>query len=283
MDKLNGMLNGVLTLAVYASALLVMAFSGWLVWDLVSSIADFRLSFLTQGPEDSGRAGGISTIIVSTLWILLICLAVAVPLAVGSAIYLSEFANPRGTIVRLVNGSVNLLASVPSVVFGLFGMVLFCQILGFGFSILAGGLTLACMVMPLLFAIVFSGLRSAPDSLRTAAAATGLSKTTMVWRLMIPQVKSSILVGSILATARALSETAALLFTSGYVMRMPESVFDSGRSLSVHIYSLALNVADAKTNARLTALVLLVLLAVINVGATYWFSSKEKRSRWVGQ
>lgn len=267
--------NLVFYLASIGSVMLVIAMTGWLLWDLLSVAGEFRPNFLIEQPEDAGRAGGIGSVLVSTSLILVICLLVAVPLAVGSAIYLSEFVDPQSRLVKLVELSVALLASIPSVVFGLFGLVLFCRLMGLGISILSGGLTLACMVLPLLFAVVFSGLRSLPDHLRRSATAAGLSKTTMITQLLLPSVRTPVLIGTVLATARALSETAALLFTSGYSARMPKSVFDSGRSLSIHIFELANVGQGGQTNAKLTALVLLVILTLFNVVAIWFMGNRN--------
>ncbi len=261
-----------------ASALLVVGLAGWLIGDLLTAVGDFRPGFLTELPKDGGRAGGIGSVLISTCLILFICLLVAIPLSVGSAIYLSEFADPHSRRVRWVESSVTLLSSIPSVVFGLFGLVLFCRLLGLGISILSGGLTLACMVIPLMFAVVFSGLRSLPEHLRCSATAAGLSKTTMIIQLLLPSIRTPILIGTVLATARALSETAALLFTSGYATRMPKSIFDSGRSISVHIFDLAANQHGGQTNAKLSALVLLVILILFNALAIGFMGNR--RTTW---
>lgn len=262
------------------AAITVVGLATWLLVDLFTAVGSFQFRFLTELPRDGGRAGGIRSVLVSTSLILFICLAVAIPLAVGSAIYLSEFVDPRSRLVRFVEASVMLLSSIPSVVFGLFGLVLFCRLMGLGITILSGGLTLACMVLPLLFAVVFSGLRSLPDHLRRSATAAGLSKTTMIVQLLLPAIRTPVLIGTVLATARALSETAALLFTSGYATRMPESVFDSGRSISVHIFDLAANQHGGQTNAKLSALVLLVILIIFNALAIRFMSNH--RTNWTG-
>lgn len=278
MFRSNKLVNLLFYLASVGSVLIVVAMTGWLLWDLLTAAGNFHPSFLIELPEDAGRAGGIRSVLLSTCLILVICLLIAVPLSVGSAIYLSEFVDPKSRVVRLVESSVTLLASIPSVVFGLFGLVLFCRLMGLGISILSGGLTLACMVLPLLFAVVFSGLRSLPDSLRRSAAATGLSKTTMIVQLLLPAIRTPILIGTVLATARALSETAALLFTSGFSTRMPNSVFDSGRSLSIHILELANVGQGGQTNAKLTALVLLAILTLFNVLAIWFMGSRNNTS-----
>lgn len=276
MFRSNKPFNLLFYLASVGSVLLVVTMTGWLLWDLMMAAGNFRPGFLIELPEDAGRAGGIRSVLVSTSLILVICLLIAVPLSIGSAVYLSEFVDPKSRLVRFVESSVTLLASIPSVVFGLFGLVLFCRLMGLGISILSGGLTLACMVLPLLFAVVFSGLRSLPDSLRRSATATGLSKTTMIVQLLLPSIRTPILIGTVLATARALSETAALLFTSGFSARMPSSVFDSGRSLSIHILELSNVGQGGQTNAKLTALVLLLVLTLFNLVAI-WFMGVNKK------
>lgn len=241
----------------------------WIVADLVRiGLPNLSWSFLTGEVEQSGRAGGIGPLLVSTLLILLCCLAVAIPLGVGCAVWLSEFTRRGSRARRWITGGVDLLASVPSIVFGLFGMTFFCQVLGLGFSILSGGLTLACMILPLLVRTTLSALQSLPDDLRPGAVALGLSQTTMLFRLLLPTAFPGILVGVTLGIGRALSETAALLFTSGYATRMPASLADSGRALSVHIYDLALNIPNGSANASATALVLLAMILVINFTAT---------------
>jgi phosphate transport system permease protein len=250
------------------AALLSIALFVWLIWDLVRlGLPGISWSFLSGGVEDAGRSGGIAPLLVSTLWILLCCLTLAIPLGTGCALWLSEFARRGSLLARLVTGGVDLLASVPSIVFGLFGMVFFSQTLGLGFSILSGGLTLACMILPILVRTTLSALESLPADLRPAAAALGLSKTTATARLLLPAALPGMVVGITLGIGRALSETAALLFTSGYSTRMPESVSDSGRALSVHIYDLALNVANGAPMASSSALVLLALIFVVNAAA----------------
>lgn len=240
----------------------------WLVWDLVRlGLPRLSWTFLTAGVEDAGRSGGIGPLLISTLWILLCCLTLAIPLGTGCALWLSEFVRCGSSLARVVSGGVDLLASVPSIVFGLFGMVFFSQTLGLGFSILSGGLTLACMILPILVRTTLSALESLPADLRPAAAALGLSKTTATARILLPAALPGIVVGITLGIGRALSETAALLFTSGYSTRMPESISDSGRALSVHIYDLALNVANGAPMASSSALVLLALIFVVNASA----------------
>ena len=148
---------------------------------------------------------------------------------------------------------------------GMFGFAFFVVTLGMGFSLLAGALTLAVMILPLLIRNIEDSLRAIPQVYRMNAAALGLSRTRTLQQVLLPMAKQGILLALVLATARAMAETAALLFTSGYVMRMPESVMDSGRSLSVHVLDLAMNVPGGETAAYASATVLILMLFLINV------------------
>ena len=149
--------------------------------------------------------------------------------------------------------------------------------LGLGFSILSGGLTLACMVLPILIRSTEEGFRSAPEEYRLGAAALGLSRTSTLFHLLLPAAVPGLVVGLVLGIGRAVAETAALIFTSGYVDRMPESLWDSGRSLSIHIFDLSMNVSGGDESAYASALVLLVSLLVIN-GVASWLAD-----RWLGR
>lgn len=269
-------------LAAWASPLLVVAMIGWLLLDLLlrgisapqpdPSVADASLlerwaEFLTSAPQQAGRSGGILPMLVSTMLILAVCLAAALPIGVGTALLLSEVASAENRFARTVRSSLDVLASVPSIVFGLFGNALFCRWMGLRFSILSGGLTLACMVLPLLIRAAEEGFRAVSLGQRQAAFALGFSRTSTIFRIILPQAAPAIIVGLILAVGRALAETAALIFTSGYVDRMPGSLLDSGRSLSIHIYDLAMNVIGGTPHAYATALLLIVLLVGINAAA----------------
>ena len=255
---------------VWGMALLVSAAFVWIVGDvIVHGLSGVSWSFLTEAPERAGKAGGILPMIVSTLWILAVAMACALPLGLGTAVLLAEFTRRNTWYSAIVVRSLDVLAAVPSVVFGLFGYAVFCVGFGFGYSILAGGLTVACMVLPILIRALETAFRAVPDDYRMAAAALGMSKTRTIISVLLPSATPGLVVGIVLGVGRVLAETAALLFTSGYVERMPESVFDSGRALSIHIYDLAMNVPGGEPNAYSSAVVLIVLLLVIN-GAAVW-------------
>lgn len=246
---------------------LVAGVFAWILFELVRQGAG-RLSweFLFAAPRDAGRAGGLGPILVSTLLILGVCMAACLPLGVGTAVLLSEAAG-EGGFARAVRRSLDVLSGVPSIVFGLFGNAFFCKALGLGFSILSGGLTLACAVLPILIRATEEGLRAVPREIRLGAAALGLSRTTTLTRLLLPAAVPGLMAGFILGVGRALAETAALLFTSGYVDRMPGSLLDSGRALTVHIFDLSMNVPGGDRSACASALVLITLLLAINSAA----------------
>ncbi|HJO35138.1 MAG TPA: phosphate ABC transporter permease PstA [Gammaproteobacteria bacterium] len=258
------------TLLVYGAALIVTAAFCWLLGDLLwHGLAQIDWAFLTTPPRDAGRAGGIAPILVSTALILAVCLAVSVPLGMGAAIFLAEYTAADSPFGRAVGRSLDVLAGVPSIVFGLFGNVFFCIYLGLGFSILSGGLTLACMVLPILIRATEEGLRAVPNEVRHGAAALGLSRARTLFSLLLPAAAPGLVVGVVLGIGRALAETAALIFTSGYVDRMPESLMDSGRALSLHIFDLSMNISGGNANAYASAVVLVMLLLLINLAASW--------------
>lgn len=254
--------------AIWGAVLLIVAIFLWMLGDLaLQGTGRLSLSFLLDAPQDAGRSGGIWPILLSTLLILGVAMAVAMPLGLATAVFLSEFTCPGGRSRQVVGLSLDVLAGVPSIVFGLFGYAFFCIWLGLGFSILSGGLTLACMVLPILIRTTESGLRMVPNDWRHGAAALGLSRGAALRHILLPAALPAIMAGLMLGIGRAAAETAALIYTSGYVDRAPSSLFDSGRALSVHIYDMAMNVAGGDGTAYASALVLIALLVLVNGAA----------------
>ena len=251
---------------VYLAALLVSAIFIWILSDLVRwGIAHLSWEFLTESPRDAGRAGGIASILVSTILILLVALVTAIPLAWATAVLLAEFIPITSLFGKVVRFSLYVLAGVPSIVFGLFGNAFFSIYLGLGFSILSGGLTLACMLLPILTATAEAGLRAVPDNYRLSSAALGMTRTAALIHLIVPAAAPALVAGLLIGIGRALAETAALLFTSGYVDRMPGSLLDSGRALALHIFDLSMNVPGGDAPAFAAALILVSLLLCINI------------------
>jgi phosphate transport system permease protein len=264
--------------AIWFSAIIIAAVFFWILGDLFRhGIGKLSLSFITDAPQNAGRSGGIGTILVSTGLILFVCMAVSLPVGLFTAIFLAEFTKDDNPFGRLVRRSLDMLAGVPSIVFGLFGNVFFCKILGLGFSIVSGGLTLACMVLPLLIRSTEEGFRAVPSSYRFGAAALGITRSSTIFRILLPVAIPGLLVGFVMSVGRAVAETAALIFTSGYVDRMPTSLMDSGRSLSVHIFDLSMNISGGDSNAYSSALVLVILLLIINSASSWMAGAWLKR------
>ena len=268
--EVHSLLDRLSATFAWCCALLIFAAAGLLIFSTLSAgIGQVDWEFITKEPSDSGRAGGIAPIIFSTTLIIGVCLITVLPLGLATAIFLSEFSSDSSRVGRWIRFSLDLLAGVPSIVFGLFGNAFFCITLGMGYSIFSGGLTLACMVLPIFIRVSEISLRQVTADYRRAAAAVGLSKWTSITRIVLPAALPGLLAAFTLGLGRALAETAALIFTSGYVARYPESLFDSGRSLSVHIYDLALNVTGGNDRAFATAAILVATLLVINASTHY--------------
>jgi phosphate transport system permease protein len=227
---------------IWTVPILVAGISAWLAADILwRGMGQISWEFLFTAPRSSGRAGGIAPILVSTALVVSVAAAVALPLALGTAILLTDFLPTSSRTGRWIRHSLDILAGVPSIVFGLVGNVVFCNFLGLGFSLLAGGLTLACMVLPIVMRAAEQSLRGIPIGCRHGAVALGMPRYRAVLQVLVPIALPGILDGLLLGIGRALAETAALVYTSGYVDRMPGSLSDSGRTLAVHIFLLVLS------------------------------------------
>ncbi len=256
------------TVMLWCVAIGVVTILLWILSDIfLHGLSQLSGSFFVAAPEDAGRSGGIGPMVVSTLLVLGVTLGVAGPLALAAALALTERIDASSRFSRFVRKCLDILAAVPSIVFGLFGNAFFCVALGMGYSILAGGLTLACMVLPILIRTTEQAIRAVPNDYRYAAAGLGLGRTATLWRVILPAAAPAMGAGLVLSIGRALAETAALIFTAGYVTRMPGALTDSGRVLSVHIYDLAMNVPGGSPRAYATASVLIGLLVLINLCA----------------
>lgn len=235
-------------------------------------------TFLTAAPLDSGRAGGVMPIIAGTLQITLLGVVTATPLGVGTAIYLVEYTR-GGRLTRLIRFGAECLAGVPSIIFGLFGFVLFVLTLGLGWSILAGGLTLAFMTLPTLIRTAEEALRSVPPSFREVSLSLGASKWQTIRKVVLPAALPGIATGIILGVGRAVGETAALIFTAGSSLprQIPRSLYEGTRTLSVHFYQLAREGISAD-NAYASAAVLILVISVINLSSTLAMERLARRT-----
>lgn len=264
-----------------ASALVglaVAALVAIMMWMLASLVVTawprLDASLFTAEPRDAGRAGGLGSIVVSSLVVLVVCLAVVAPLALGCALALADARRAWRPVLRT---SLDVLTGLPSIVLGLFGLLVFGDFLGLGFSLLTGGLTLACMVLPIVTRVAETALRQVPTAQRSSAIALGLSRSTRLlhleWRPALPGLMAAFALG----LGRALAETAVLLFTAGSSDRMPRDITDPGRTLAVHIYEVAMQVAGGDASAAASALVLLGLLAIVQVPTVMLLPRLEER------
>jgi len=252
--------------AVWLSAALVAAALLWIVGDLARlGLSQLSLEFIFSAPENAGRSGGIGPILVSTLLIIGVTLAVALPLGLIVAVWLAEFTRRENRLGNQIRLALDVMAGIPSIVFGLFGNAFFSIYLGMGFSILSGGLTLAIIILPVFIRTCEICLTAVDNSWRQGAQALGMTRTSAVWHILLPAAAPAITAGLILGIGRATAETAALIFTSGYVDRMPESLLDSGRALAVHIYDLSMNVTGGDPAAHASALLLIALIITFNL------------------
>jgi phosphate transport system permease protein len=201
--------------------------------------------------------------LINTVLMTLLSLALSVPLGVFAAIYLVEYARRGSRLVAVVRLAAETLAGIPSIVYGLFGMLLFVVYLKWGYSLLAGACTLAVMVLPLIMRTAEESLLAIPDAYREGSFGLGAGRLRTVFAVVLPSAVPGILAGVILAVGRIVGETAALIFTAGTVARLPESVFSSTRTLAVHMYSLASEALYLNQSCA-TAVVLLVLVSGIN-------------------
>ena len=214
--------------------------------------------------------------IISTVYITALSLLMAVPIGIFSAIYLVEYAKRGSKLVKVIRTTTETLQGIPSIVYGLFGYILFVITLGWSYSMLAGSVTLAIMILPLIIRTTEEALISVPDSYREGSFGLGAGKLRTVFKIILPCAVPGILAGVILAIGRIVGESAALIFTSGTVAQVPGSLFDSARTLSVHMYAL-LSEGLYTNEAYATAVVLLVLVILIN--ALSGFIAKKLATR----
>lgn len=259
------LLIGLIYLATFFLMILLAAIIGYV---LVRGLTVVDWSFLTTESSVLKGTAGIAGNIVNTLYIAMLTLLIAVPIGIGSAIWLNEYAG-KGRIVRLIEFTTETLAGIPSIIFGLFGMVFFGTTMGFGYSILTGALTLGLMILPLITRNTQEALKAVPDSYRTGAIGMGATKWYMIRTILLPSAMPGIVTGVILSVGRIVGESAALMLTAGSGYLLPKSgtgflhkIMESGGTLAVQLY---LSVSKAQYDAAFgIAAVLLCVVLFIN-------------------
>jgi phosphate transport system permease protein len=230
-------------------------------------ISHVNTEFIFSYPEDMGRLGGIFPSIVSTVFLGILSIAFATPLGVGTAIYLTEYTK-ESTLTRVIRFGVESLAGIPSIIYGLFGFIFFVIKLRMGWSLLSGTLTIAIMVLPTIIRTSEEAIKAVPGNLRKVSFSLGATKWETVTKVVLPSAAPGILTGIMLSIGRAVSETAAVIFTMGSSLRLPTSIMDSGRTMAVHFYILARE-GISMEKAYATALVLVFSILIINIAAYY--------------
>ena len=201
--------------------------------------------------------------IISTVMMVVLTLIMAVPLGIFTSIYLVEYVKSGNKFVMIIRSATEMLAGIPSVVYGLFGLLLFVEFFGFGWSLIAGALTLTIMILPTVIRTTEEALKAVPGSFREGGFALGAGKLRVVFRIVLPSAVPGILAGVILAIGRIIGETAALIFTAGTIPQIPESLTNSARTLAVHMWALSAE-AHHTNEAYATAVILLLVVLLIN-------------------
>ena len=229
------------------------------------------LEFLTANPMDMGKSGGIFSTVVGTVALSVLAIVIAAPLGVGTAIYLTEY-TWGGPLTRIIRFGAECLGGIPSIIFGLFGFILFVTKLKFGWSILSGGLTLAFMLLPTIIRTSEEAIKSVPPAYRLVSFSLGSTKWQTVTRVVLPSALPGIVTGIVLSIGRSIGETAATIFTAGSALRMPTSLFSSTRTMSVHFYILARE-GISMPKAYGTAAILIIAILGINI-LTYYLMNR---------
>ncbi|MCR5624043.1 MAG: phosphate ABC transporter permease PstA [Lachnospiraceae bacterium] len=261
---------GLYILIYLSAAICVMLLASIIIYVFMRGAKSVNLSFLTSVTSVLKGTVGIAGNIVNTVLIILITMLIATPVGVGAAIYLNEYAKP-GKFVSLIEFATEILSGIPSIIFGLFGMMFFGQTLGLGYSILTGSLTLILMVLPLITRNTQEALKTVPTSYRQGAIGLGAGKWYTIRTILIPSSLPGIITGVILAVGRIVGESAALLFTAGSAKVLPNTlsgllpkIFQSGGTMTVQLYLSATSEGDFDTAFGI-AVVLLVLVFLINL------------------
>jgi len=245
-----------------------------IVYVFVRGIGQITPEFIFTKPQGVTYEGGIWPTIVASVYVTALAMLIVTPIAVLAAVYLAEYA-VQGRLVNTIRFAADSLASVPSIVMGLFGFALFVDAMGLEFSMLSGALALSFLMLPIVMRATEEAIRAVPKYIRWGSYGLGASKWQTVSRIVLPVATPRILTGIILATGRAVGETAVVIFTAGQMIYTPISPMDPGRSMTVHLYTLATEGINMDA-AFGTALLLMVMILAFNLTAR-WLSRRSRR------
>ena len=263
-DLSNKIMLGVFRAAAYITTLVLLAIIAYVV---INGLPHISLDFIFGWPQGVNAEGGIWPTIVSTIYVAALAMLICTPVAVLAAVYLAEYAK-QGKIVDIIRYAADALASVPSIVMGLFGYALFVEAMGLGLSMVSAALALALLMLPIVMRTTEEAIRAVPRYIRWGAYGLGATKWQVVSKIVLPSAFGRIATGIVLAIGRAIGETAVVLYTMGQAINLPISPFDSGRPMTVHLYLLA-NDGINMNAAYGTALLLMAIILAFNLFARY--------------
>lgn len=245
-----------------------------ILYVFVNGIGHISPEFIFSQPHGVNAEGGIWPMIVATLYVTGLAMLIITPIAVLAAVYLAEYA-VQGRLVRTIRFAADTLAGVPSIVMGLFGLAFFVEGLGIGFSVLSGALALSFLMLPIVMRTTEEAIRAVPKYIRWGSYGLGATKWQTVSRIVIPSAMPRIITGVILATGRAVGETAVVIFTMGTMIFTPVLPTDPGRSMTVHLYQMAMEGINLPA-AFGTALLLMAMILFFNLSAR-WLLRRNRR------
>lgn len=264
MRKLkDNILNSLLYISSFITVGVLVLIVGFI---FIKGIKGISLDYIFSDYSASGD-GGIFPMILSTLYMVLVSIAVSTPIGILSAIYLNEYAK-KGKIVEIIRFATECLSGIPSIVYGLFGGIFFVVTLKMQYSIIAGALTVAIIILPVIIRTTEEALKTVPNEYREGSLAMGATKFQTLYKVILPSALPGILSGVILSIGRVIGESAAVFLTAGTVASMPSTIFDSARTLTVHSYLLTKELGDI-SGAASVGIVLIVIVLFLNTAAKF--------------
>ncbi len=250
-------------LFLWVTAAFVLLALALIIGQVVSrGIVHINWEFLTETPRRGGEEGGVLSPIVATIYLAIVSLFLATPIGVGAAIFLTEYA-PQGKLLWVIRFTTESLAGIPSIIFGIFGFTFFVIFLQMGWSILSGSLTLFLMILPTIVRTAEEAINAVPKSFREGSFALGATRWQTIVKVILPPALPGIVTGLILGLGRVVGETAAVMLTAGSALMLPRSLLDPGRSMSLHLYILAIE-GISMERAYATGTVLIITIIIIN-------------------
>ncbi|MDZ4064577.1 MAG: phosphate ABC transporter permease PstA [Coriobacteriia bacterium] len=247
-----------------------------IIYVFINGIGVISPEFIFTWPHGVNAEGGVWPTIVSTLYVTALAMVIVTPIAILAAVYLAEYA-VQGRLVNMIRFAADSLASVPSIVMGLFGLALFVEAMGIGFSMLSAAMALSFLMLPIVMRTTEEAIRAVPRFIRWGSYGLGATKWQTVARIVLPAATPRIITGIILATGRAVGETAVVIYTMGQAINLPVTPLDSGRPMTVHLYLLAMDGINLPA-AYGTALLLMIMILFFNLSARYILRRNKRRT-----